>query len=562
MSLSPSRKALALADRRVVLVPFEEIGSEGIRDEGRRLLVDRAGLRESDVDLLSTGLLLYRLRTTDLSRRATEFSRPSTRSMAIVLDGREVRPFVPFLNGSAWILDRSDVDSQSSSPELVAWLLAVSDRLRTTPDVTLAPVQLSAWWLERTDREREDFEVAAGRSTRPDARSLRAYAAAIPGLRGLHHARIKPMESPCPHRVIPGTELLVPSPLEDLPPRLVDELRKSAFATLAAFRSRIACDEGSDGAGEEIRRLSDWLAQSAPPLVIARRRSIVWSPDRPGSTERLEAALSRASTCVIRSVGIDLSLIADHSLRFLRSLANPTRLAPPAPDAEQRGYCFMHREAGVIAYDLDEPEIERLIAPAIPWAREMLGARCLHEWAHRAVDSGLVRRKVDAMEWKRRRSTLADRFDRAMDAAARRGRHSVGGGQGLSNRGRELVDLFVKRLPDHAANLVASRFWTPVEREVYIAQNTQPPAGHTSIEGAWHKLVRHLFEAQYMVDSGISHAAERYIAIAEVDLEGFGIEPMTWLELLSSARDLCVAYQVDEEGIRCPARPHELPHAP
>ena len=139
MSLAPSRRALAIADPRVVLLPLELIDPRGILPDGRRLLREDAGLAEDDVDLLGEGLRRHRERARLLSRRAVEIAPPTTRSVAIVLDPREIRPFASLLNDSAWVLCRSDVEASTSSPELVAWLLAVADRLRTTPDVTLAP---------------------------------------------------------------------------------------------------------------------------------------------------------------------------------------------------------------------------------------------------------------------------------------------------------------------------------------------------------------------------------------------------------------------------------------
>jgi len=551
MSLAPSRRALAIADPRVVLLPLELIDPRGILPDGRRLLREDAGLAEDDVDLLGEGLRRHRERARLLSRRAVEIAPPTTRSVAIVLDPREIRPFASLLNDSAWVLYRPDVEASTSSPELVAWLLAVADRLRTTPDVTLAPVQIAAWWFERSDSEIASFVAAVARSNRPDAEALRAWAAAIPDLRRLRHRPMRPPLGSAVHRPIPGTGLLVPRRLETMPPRLVESLRAGSQSALDDFRVR--CSRSGD-AGAAARGLFAWLEDSAPPLLVLRRGVIAWSPERPDATADLAHALREAPAIAIRDVRRDLEILAEHTQRFLRSLVDPTGLAPTDPDAEQRGSCFMHRETALIAYDLEEPGIERLSSPAIPWGREMLGARCLHEWAHRAVDSGWVPRAVERDEWRRRFADLASRLDEAIADARPAVRaeaiESARGGQ----PGTVLADLFARRLPDFASNLLAASFWSPVEREVYVAHNVRPLDGLFPPAATWKKLVRHLYEAQYLVFSGVPDPGERYVAMAGLgpDLERLSIDPPRWTSLLAAARSLCLVHEVDRARIRLP----------
>src|SRR4029077_20269193 len=98
--------------------------------------------------------------------------------------------------------------------------------------------------------------------------------------------------------------------------------------------------------------------------------------------------------------------------------------ALPAPDADsaQSGYSYLHRERGLIAYNLHEPGMERLRGPALPFARAMLAARTMHEWAHLAVDAGWVRRSVDADGWRERVAALAAALGAGGPDAARGGR--------------------------------------------------------------------------------------------------------------------------------------------
>src|SRR5262249_23639845 len=92
----------------------------------------------------------------------------------------------------------------------------------------------------------------------------------------------------------------------------------------------------------------------------------------------------------IAAVADDLRTIARHTRAFLASLAAPEELPAPTADTEQGGYSYMHRERRLVAYDLEEPGMERLAGPALPYARAMVGARTIHEWAHLAVDAGWV----------------------------------------------------------------------------------------------------------------------------------------------------------------------------
>ena len=77
----------------------------------------------------------------------------------------------------------------------------------------------------------------------------------------------------------------------------------------------------------------------------------------------------------------------------------------------------MHRDRRLLAYNLDEPGIDRLHGPALPYARAMLGARTVHEWAHLAVDAGWVPLAVPAAELAQRVAALAARLEALIAAA-------------------------------------------------------------------------------------------------------------------------------------------------
>src|SRR5262249_4320556 len=146
----------------------------------------------------------YWERSASLARRTAGWPPPRLRHVAVVTEPLDVRPYVSLLNTSAWLLYASDVDPERSDAEFVACLLAHGDWMAHTGEVALAAVRGAAWWLERTDDECAAFSAAATRSTRPDAAAWRALAGALPWLRRLHHASLRPPLVLSPHRPIPG----------------------------------------------------------------------------------------------------------------------------------------------------------------------------------------------------------------------------------------------------------------------------------------------------------------------------------------------------------------------
>ncbi len=77
---------------------------------------------------------------------------PRRRHVAVVVgDPLAVRPYVQLLNTSAWVIYAADLDPETSHPELLAYLLALGDRMALTGEVSGAAVQSALWWLERTD---------------------------------------------------------------------------------------------------------------------------------------------------------------------------------------------------------------------------------------------------------------------------------------------------------------------------------------------------------------------------------------------------------------------------
>lgn len=541
-------------DPRVSLVPIEELSPEGVRAAFAEQLAVRPEWSPQRVALLDRGLALFWSRRDALSRRGGDVEPPRLRNVAVVHDGDAVRPYASLLNTSTWTLYACDLDPERSHPELVAYLLSHGDRMTETGEVTLPAVHLAPWWFERTDEERQAFRDAAYASARPDAALYQAIADALPWLRELRHARLRPPRQG-KHRPVPGTGLLVPRAREDLPERLVAACRDAATRALTGFQARWR--EHDLAATEDLCR---WLATDVPPLLVTERRgAILWDPDSPEHAEALRARLARASGAGVRDIRADLEVVARCTRRFLAALRDPSELPAPDPTTAQSGYSYLHVDRRAIAYNLDEPGIERLSGPALPYARAMLAARTIHEWAHLGVDAGLVPRGVDDETWRQRVATLAQLLDDTIERAQRSVRERCAPDVRALARdgspGTALVAIFSSRLPDYQSNLLGFPFLSLAEREAYVRQNIRPLAREYPPAQLWRQLVRALYEYQYL---GFSRVPDRRRYFAgttrlETDFIACGaLDEARFDALAEAGHALCAAYEVDRSRVRLP----------
>src|SRR5262249_6001991 len=157
-----------------------------------------------------------------------------------------------------------------------------------------------------------------------------------------------------------------------------------------------------------------------------------------------------------------LEVIDGHTQAFLGAVVDPAALPAPQPNTFQSGYTYLHGERRLIAYNLDEPGMERLQGPPLPFAREMVGARTAHEWAHLADAAGWVPRTVSREAYRELRAELAAELDAAIASApaAVRGAtaHDLAHLRREGGAGAALARVTVTRMPDYRANLVARAF--------------------------------------------------------------------------------------------------------
>ncbi len=200
----------------------------------------------------------------------------------------------------------------------------------------------------------------------------------------------------------------------------------------------------------------------------------------------------------------ELEIIDERTRLFLAACVDPAALwAGAAPSLEPGGYAYLDPERRLLTLRLDQPGMDRLHGPPLPFAHAMLGARCLHEWAHLADQAGFVPLAVPTAERDARQAELAEALDRLVRDASRGLQaelHAELDELGISSGspGEGLVALLASRLPDHRANRIMARFATRLEGEIYVRHNVRSLGRHHGPGSRLRLLMRYLHELQYL----------------------------------------------------------------
>lgn len=545
---------LYFADPRLVLVPIEHLTEAGMSRGFAALVADHRGWSPERIALFDAAFSRYWTRSAALARRTRTWPAPRLRHVAVVREALAVRPYVQLLNTSAWMIYDSDLDPERSHPELAAYLLVLGDRMALSGEVATAALHAAAYWFERSAEERAAFANAAAQSTRPDASMLQAVATALPWLGDLRHESVRPPVAAASYRAVPATGLLVPKAIDTEPAALVERAAAVAQHAVATFHAAWRRHDRTAVTG-----LADWLGTAAPRLLItAQRGRIVWDPEAPTRVGGLVGELRDADAIAVHAVREDLEVVDSRSRAFLAALATPEAL--PAPDAasEQSGYAYLHRERRLIAYNLHEPGMERLRGPALPYARAMLAARTVHEWAHLAADAGWVPPVRGPSELELRLAAFA----MEMDAVIATVPHAIGAVTGADlaalaaegpGAGGALARVLLARMPDYQANLVARRFLTDAEQEVYVRQNVRALRRDYPPARLWRMLVRYLYEYQYLGFSAVEDARTYFLRSTWFDqdlLESGVLDDASFDRLTASVAAVCGCYAVDQRWFR------------
>jgi hypothetical protein len=539
-----------------LLLPIEHLSSEGSDAELAAFLQNECCWSSERVALVDAALVLYWSRSQTLAKQTGAWPRPRIRNLGVAKDTASLRPYAQVLNTSTWSLYDCDLDADNSHPEFVAYLLALGDWMAVTGEITQAPVLSASWWISADETACRAFKEAAKRSQRPDADALRAVAGALPWLTNLRQRRLRPASSDEVVRDIPGTGIQVPVHHQAKPPRLVEACKRAAVNAVAAHH-----DAWRGDGTQSVRELLGWLRDKAPlVLVTGGEGETLWDNAVPAATDAFAGALESADPIAVTSIRADLTLIDEHSRRFLAALTNPDVLQPADGTLTEGGYAYIHPGRCMIAYNLFEPGMERLSGPPLPFERAMLGARVLHEWAHLADDAGLVRSTLEDIRLSGLRAELATELAAAVEecsaeaaATARSDLDDLCAGR---SPGDALAELLLARLPDYRANLIARPFMSPSERETYARHNIRSLRNEYAAAQSWRAIVRYVYEYQYLLPGlALTSIDEpyRYFAtstgFASDFVETNMIGQVRFLNIAAALEKLLEAYAVDSASI-------------
>jgi hypothetical protein len=184
----------------------------------------------------------------------------------------------------------------------------------------------------------------------------------------------------------------------------------------------------------------------------------------------------------------------------------------------------------------------------------MLGARALHEWAHRAVEAGAVPWSPSVPERASRLAAIAAGLDAAVAAAPAAVRAATADDLAAlaadegGTAGAALAALLMRRMPDFQCNLLAQRLLDEAERETYVRHNVRSLRGELPPAQRWRMLVRYLYELQYLRFSAVADPRRFLLRStwAEEDLIGSGLVDRAAFDALADAvAALCDGYGVD-----------------
>lgn len=542
-----------LGDPRVVLVPIEHLSRAGMSAEFAVLMAERCTWSPARIDFFNAAFSLYWERTRELAH-SRAWAAPRIRNVAILGEFDAVRPYVQLLNTSAWTVFEADFDPETSHVEFAAYLLVYGDRLAETGEVTMAALRDAAYWFDRTDEECGAFAAAAAESARPDASAFRALAKATRWLRQLYHETLKRPVIVGGYRSIPGTGLLVPRNLEEEPPKLVERWTKAAERALKTYHVRWHAPDAA-----AIDALCGWLSDEAPPLLVTDRRRILWDPEQPDVLGKVRNVLKQTTGVAVRAIDADLRVVDRHTRRFLAAVADQSAFPAPPDDTEQRGYAFLHAERRLIAYDVKEPGMERLGGPDLPYARAMLGARTMHEWAHLAAAAGWVPRTIDDARFEELTEEFAALMESTIAATPTRTRgpaeadlRAIASGKPF---GRAVAELLLTRVSDYQSNIVAWRFLSEAECETYVRHNVRTLRPYYSPQQLWRMLIRYLYEYQYLGLSAVEDKRSYFFKSTwfEIDFIASNVLDEERFDALAAATHaLCTCYAIDDTRIRLP----------
>lgn len=510
-------------------------------------------LPPQSLDLFDRGYSLYRERAAELHRRAPgSWLPPRKANVLLITDQDRVRPYsAPFL-GTSWCLYPSDLDPSLSHEEWVAYQIFHVERLSFLRRLRAAVCYNLAYFLARSEDELLSFSAAASRTTRPDAPAFAALAAALPWIRELYHAPLRPPPQPAPEGMhyVDGADLIIAPSLVANVKALLDDFEAAAKAMEAAFLARQSA--APDGRGPPADEIVHFLLEERPDVLLVGAGSTLYDPDRPLEIDALRRALAPLSHRAADSLREDLRTISRKSRAVLASLRAPDRLPRTSSDVETGGGVYLRADLHRIAYELAQPGFDALREEAPPFHRRLLAARTVHEWGHLIHEAGFVRVPVQ------RRNAHADavaaleaRYAEAVRAMPERLADDIreelsAFGADLASAGPALAHVTLRRISDYTSNLLSRSYLEPEELLAYVLTNVR----HHLNEGLGplDQLTRLAVELQYL---RLVESSDPVLYFLETSyFAQYMIGPGVFSEdrvraVVEAAAGVCACYEVD-----------------
>ena len=489
----------------VFLVGVEHLSESGLSDDFADALRDERGVSSEWIALFNKSYATYWSRARKLSGDVPEgWFPPRRQNLLIATTPDGTRPYYQPFVGASWMLYASDFDPAVSNVEFGAYQLLHAERLSNARDMARAVIGGMSYWLTRTRPEIDRFCRGCQNTPRPDARVFRRLAHAMPWVRKLYHAKLRPPPRNHDLRVrhIRDAGLIVPEDRLEPLEQLVAALRADAVDTFERYM-----DSAGQAAAEEplvgmartpAAFVCDWLAEARPRLIVGDGQGkILWDPERPRDVDGLRRALGKIGAAAAESLQLDLEIVGRRTARIMAALRDPDRLPAQSDDVEQHGGVYLHERRKLIVYELSQPGLDARREPAPPYHRQLLGARVIHEWGHLIAEAGMAAVPEDGRsEHEAARQAVIDAVERLVAAAPSAFRTSAAKEAEGRPAGAFVLEKIESRMSDYQANLVLERFADEVELESYIRANVASRFGEDLDPLAL--LARYAYEVQYL----------------------------------------------------------------
>lgn len=504
MTTDPDLERFAFDHEGMFLVPADQLLERRVAPSFAALLIERGLVTAPWIAAFDAALARVHARADRLFLAAPETHPPGrVANVCVVTDPTLVRPFVEPFRGMSWLVYATDFAGGASHDENVAlgaFSLAFAEQVSATRAPARAFLATATHLLLAPPEEIEALTASARTAQRPDAYAFRKLADAMPTVRAMFH---EPLRRPV---VMTGTRLVR---LEDTRfslfeqdvPRIVDLANAFDEGVRRAERRFLARAE-QKGRGRPSDEITRWLIERRPHLrIVDARGDVVWRPEEADHVSALRSALREATTAGAASMRADLEVVATRTDAFVASVPGFDALAPSDSGLDQGNGIFLVAGHNVLAYGIAQPGFEALREPAPPFHRWLVGARSIHEWAHLAEDSHLVRVPPGAeADFTASRAALDAAFARVVGAsplALELARQEVGlAGASADEVGTAIGGVAMARTGDWLSNVLARAYLPPEEMEAYVRVNVRSHARDGL--GPFAQLARYVYEYQYL----------------------------------------------------------------